>query len=296
MDAAAVVMAGLQAGHFAAPSPHCYCDGRRNLAMSAKTAILAAALALLPAAGLAADAPVRVMIVGGFHMSNPDRDLHNVQVDDVLTPARQAQIKAVTDALAMFKPTVVATEWPADIAAQRYANYRAGKLPPSRNEVVQLGFRLAAMANLDTVHGIDVEGDFPYDAVQDYAKAKGQGAWLDSANAAIEDFVRRQTELLRTGTVAATLRFLNDPALIAHGNDFYRTTLHIGGGTVQPGAELLTAWYHRNFLICANLIQLSKPGDHIVVFYGSGHTILLRQCVAETPGFALVEPNDYLPK
>src|ERR1700712_3353132 len=101
-------------------------------------------LLMTPVAGWAADAPVRVMIVGDFHMSNPGRDLHNVTVDDMLSPARQAQIVAVTDALAAFKPTVVAAEWPADVAAERYAQYRAGTLSPSHNEVVQLGFRLAA--------------------------------------------------------------------------------------------------------------------------------------------------------
>jgi hypothetical protein len=89
---------------------------------------------------------------------------------------------------------------------------------------------------------------------------------------------------------------MNDPVLVAQGNGFYRTTLHIGSGKDQPGAELLTAWYHRNFLICANLIQVTRPGDHVIVFYGAGHSFLLRQCVQETPGFKLVEPNDYLPR
>jgi hypothetical protein len=32
-----------------------------------------------------------------------------------------------------------------------------------------------------------------------------------------------------------------------------------------------------------------------VVFFGSGHAYLLRQCVNETPGLKLVEANDYLP-
>ena len=72
--------------------------------------------------------------------------------------------------------------------------------------------------------------------------------------------------------------------------------LRVGGGGEQPGAELLTQWYRRNFLICANLIQAAKPGDRMVVFYGAGHAFLLRQCVQETPGFVLVEPNAYLPR
>lgn len=91
-------------------------------------------------------------------------------------------------------------------------------------------------------------------------------------------------------------RFLNDPKRLISDNGFYRSMLRVGGGAEQPGVGLLTAWYHRNFLICANLIQLAKPGDRVVVFYGAGHSFLLRQCVAETPGFVLAEANDYLPR
>lgn len=124
----------------------------------------------------------------------------------------------------------------------------------------------------------------------------GQKALLDAAGAAVQTMVDRQTSLVADGGVSAVLRYLNDPARLESDNGFYRTTLKIGGGADQPGVALLTAWYHRNFLICANLIQLARPGDRIVVFYGSGHAFLLRQCVRETVGFVLVEPNAYLPK
>jgi hypothetical protein len=260
----------------------------------------AAAIAALPLAAQAAPAaepaPVSVMIVGNFHMSNPGRDQHNMTVDDMLSPKRQAEIAAVTDALNRFHPTVVATEWPAEITAERYPKYLAGTLDPSRNEVVQLGFRLAKTAGLKEVRGVDVDGEFPYEPVETYARAHGQGAILDEAQAEVGGAVKAQDEMLKTSSVAATLRYMNDPARIAGDNGFYRTTLKIGGGADQPGADLLTAWYRRNFLICANLVQLARPGDHIVVFYGAGHAFLLRQCVTETPGFKLVEPNDYLPK
>src|SRR5579875_1645532 len=238
--------------------------------------------------------PVQVMIVGGFHMANPGRDLHNVKVDDVLAPKRQAELAHIAAALARFAPTKVAAESSADIAA-RYTKYLAGTLPPSRNEVVQLGFRLARVSGLRQVYGIDVEGDFPYESVQAYAKAHGQEALLDSANAKVEQFTRTQQDILASKGISATLRFLNDPSTLKDNNGFYRDMLRVGSGSEQPGAELLTAWYRRNFMICANLIQLSAPGDRIVVFYGAGHAFLLRQCVAETPGFKLVEPNAYLP-
>ena len=48
-------------------------------------------------------------------------------------------------------------------------------------------------------------------------------------------------------------------------------------------------------MIFARLMQAARPGDRIVVVYGSGHSYWLRQLVQTTPGFRLVEANDYLP-
>ncbi|SEF49305.1 hypothetical protein SAMN05421819_0180 [Bryocella elongata] len=239
---------------------------------------------------------VRVMVVGVFHMSNPGHDLHNLKVDDVLSAPMQKQIEQVNAGMSRFRPTVVMAEWPEKQADERYSQFLAGTLPPSRNEVVQLGFRLAKSAGLQRVEGIDADGEFPYEAVQKFAETHGQADVLARANAAIQAKVDRQAKILSGQGVGATLRFLNDPVLLRDDNAFYREMLRVGSGTDQPGAELLTAWYHRNFLICSNLIQHTKPGDRVVVFYGAGHAFLLRQCVAETPGFELVEPNGFLPR
>src|SRR5438270_6572291 len=103
--------------------------------------------------------PITVMVLATFHMSNPGHDLHNQQVDDVLAPARQAQMEKVAKDLARFAPTRIAVEWPQDLVAERYRKYLDGTLPPSRNEVVQLGFRLAKMSKA-SIEGIEVDGDF----------------------------------------------------------------------------------------------------------------------------------------
>ena len=240
-------------------------------------------------------APVTVLIVGTFHMGNPGQDLHNLKADDVLAPKRQAELARVVDGLARFRPTRIAVEWPAALTAERYVAYRAGTLAPTRNEVVQLGFRLAKASGLAAVDGIDVDGDFPYDAVDAYAKQHGQAQILEAAGAEIQAGVDTMGRLLASGTVGDVLRYVNDPARIPSDNAFYRTMLRIGSAEAQPGAELLTAWYRRNFLICAQLIQATQPGDRVVVFYGFGHLFLLRQCVAEIPGLKLIEATDYLP-
>ncbi len=260
---------------------------------------------LLSCLALLATAPLHateVMILGTYHMANPGLDLHNVKADDVLQPARQAELAAVATALATFKPTLVAVEAPAEngvpTPVARYREYLDGTLPESRNETVQIGFRLAKAAKLDRVWGIDVGGDFPYEAVQAFAEdgPPELKARLAEMGAAIERSLGELGTLLEHGSVGQGLRLINEPARIARDNAFYPEMLRFGAGARQPGAALLSSWEARNNEICARLVQVAGPNDRVVVLYGSGHAFLLRQCVAQMPGYRLVEPNDFLPK
>ncbi|MGH8173222.1 MAG: DUF5694 domain-containing protein, partial [Rhodanobacteraceae bacterium] len=212
---------------------------------------------------------------------------------------RQKELADVADHLMKFKPTAVMLESqkrdPGAATLPRYREYLAGKLEPSRNEIVQVGYRLGKAAGLKEIYGIDVDGDFPYEAVQKFADEHGKSAILTGEGEKVEGWLKESSEVLAKSTVGATLRYVNEPARIALDNGFYQTMLQIGGGDEQPGAALVGAWGKRNFEICARMIQLAHPGDRVVVLYGSGHAFLLRQCVAQTPGFELVEANAYLP-
>jgi hypothetical protein len=250
---------------------------------------------LTSAAGAQHEPPAQVMVVGTYHMANPGQDLHNMEADDVLQPERQAQIHVVVDALANFEPSLVAVEWPADVTDERYRRYLADELEPSRNEVVQLGFRLAERAGLDRVHGVDVEGAFPFVAVQEWAQANGRADELKALNAEVAKRVKELQAMQATHSVAELLRANNTPEHTTWGHGFYMRMLEFGEGEEQPGAQLLSAWAARNYEICARLLQALEPGDRAVVFYGSGHNHYLRRCIIDTPGFELVEANDWLP-
>jgi len=241
-------------------------------------------------------ASAKVMIVGTFHLDNPGRDVFNVQVDDVLARKRQAELADIAQALAKFEPTEVMVEWPQSTTDEQYVSYRAGKLPPSRNEVVQLGFRLAALRKLERVHGIDVAGEFPFDAVKEYAGSHGMAPRLDAALAGAGKEVQNLSERVRKGSIGSVLRYMNTPTRQLENHGFYMDMLRYGEGDAQPGARLVGAWYVRNLAICARLLQSLPEDGRAVVFYGEGHAYLLRQCVIETPGVELVEANDYLPK
>jgi hypothetical protein len=258
--------------------------------------------AVLCAAATASASATEVMILGTYHMANPGHDLHNLKADDVLVDKRQHELAAVAESLAKFKPTLVAVEADTDngIPAKlaKYHDYVAGTLAESRNEVVQIGYRLAKRQQLPDVYGIDVDGDFPFEPVQKFAENghPDLAKRLGELGADVDKMLKSLDATLKSGSIGAGLRYLNDPKRIAEGNAFYATMLSYGAGNDQPGAALLTAWESRNNNICARLAQLAKPDDRVVVIFGSGHSYLLRRCVQEMPGYKLVEANDYLPK
>jgi Family of unknown function (DUF5694) len=262
--------------------------------------VVAAAFALNFAGNAQA---TEVMILGTYHMANPGHDLHNLKADDVLVEKRQHELADISAALSKFKPTKVAVESSVDNGAPakvaKYHDYLDGKLADSRNETVQIGFRLAKQMKLPEVWGIDVDGDFPYEEVKKFAdNGHPQLArQLDEMGADVERMLKGLSDTLKDGTIAQGLRYMNEPRRIADDNSkFYRSMLLYGAGAEQPGAALLSAWQARNNAICARLVQLAKPDDRIVVVYGSGHAYLLRQCVSEMPGYKLIEANAYLPK
>lgn len=238
-------------------------------------------------------APAQVMIIGTFHFSNPGHDLHNVKAVDVMEPKRQAELAAIARSLSRFKPTVVAVEWAAPRTTARYADYLAGKAPSS-NEVEQLGFRLAAAQGLKTVHGVDVDGDFPFEPVAKWAEKNGMGARLAASHASIAAMVEKLGELQRSGTLSATLKHMNAEANLREADAFYGDAMRYGSGDEQPGALLVSAWAARNYQICARIAQVVKPGDRVVVVYGAGHVPMLKRCLGDIPGFKIVDPGNYL--
>ena len=256
--------------------------------------LLALCLLLSTAASQAAE-PARVLVVGTYHFGNPGQDLSNVQAVDVTTPQRQAELQAVTDALAKFEPNLVAVEWPADKADAQYAQFLDGSLPPSSNEVVQLGYCFARQRGLKRVYGLDVDGDFPFEAVQAWAEANGKGQELGAALQQVQGITERITALQETHSIGGILREMNSAQVIDEGHGFYTQLLRYGKGDDQPGVVLNAAWAKRNLAICARLLQALQPGDRAVVFYGQGHAYLLRRCISETPGVQLIEANEFLP-
>ena len=229
-----------------------------------------------------------VLVLGSYHMGNPGRDIFNLKADDVLAPQRQAEIRELLDVLARFRPTKVAIEAnPDSPKVKQYQDYLAGKYELGRDERDQVGFRLAKELNLPKVYGIDQQEDFSYSTVQDYAKAHGREKELESLMAHFGKAVQETDEFLKSHSVLQTLLRLNSSEAVLRDLAAYALFSHFGEYGDYAGAGLLTDWYKRNIRIHTHLLSIIKPGDRVLVIYGSGHLRILRQNIESDPTLKL---------
>ncbi len=238
-----------------------------------------------------------VLILGTFHMANPGHDIYNMEADDVLSPKRQQEIAQLLDVLKKFQPTKIAIESdPFGKRAAQYSDYLAGKYTLTRNEIDQVGFRLAKELGHKTVYPIDVDGDFPIQHVITYAKADGKKEKLDAIMNGWGVLVKQQGDFLRAHTILETLEYMNSDARAANDMGLYFQTVPFGEPGDYAGADLLAAWYQRNIRIYQNIIRLAdSPSERILVIYGNGHLPWLRQNVTNDPSMKLRKLSDFIP-
>ena len=244
-----------------------------------------------------------MMVLGTYHFESPGLDTNNIRVDSVLTSARQKQLDAVANALLIFRPTHVMVEMTSNEPqgeVEQFRSFQLDQLKTESNEIVQLGFRIAKLAGISIVNGIDVQpktGEqdyYPYDAVEQTAASFGQTSLLASANAPVAAWAKDFESKQHRSTVAELLILANSEKTLRTINRPYFEYLSIGNGSTQTGAELNARWYLRNAKIFGKIVQIAKPGDRILVVYGFGHNYWLRHFATETPGYTFVDPSPFL--
>ncbi len=235
-------------------------------------------------------ARAEVLVLGVYHMANPGRDIFNMKADDVLAPKRQAEIAQLVEVLKKFHPTKIAVEadvWD-DRIPKRYADHVAGKHELSRNEVEQIGFRLAKELGHKTVYPVDVDGEFPYQRFVNYAKASGHSKDLDAINGEIGAMVKAQDQYLASHTVLETLLYMNADDKVAEDVGLYYRQAHFGEPGDWAGADLVADWFRRNMRIYSNVTGLvDSPNERVLAIFGAGHLGWLRHDISSDPTLTL---------
>jgi hypothetical protein len=241
------------------------------------------------------------MVLGTYHMNNPGLDAMKVQADDVLAPERQTQVADVVTRLAAFKPDKVMIESAYGDATfpKRYTDYLAGTHELSRNEIEQIGFRLAKQLGHKTLYPVDYPM-FEDGSATDYyfAVHPDEQKQVDADNAKLQEEGKKEAELLHQSSIKDYLVYLNSPG--AWGFDLdtrmtMREQMRMVEHDQYAGADILTSWFKRNTRIMANELRTLEPSDkRILILFGSGHTRYLWDLIDAAPQLCRVAPSQYL--
>lgn len=256
--------------------------------------------------------PAKVMLLGSFHFGYPNLDGHKTDSSkfiDVKSPQRQLEIKELAEVIVRFKPTRIYVEsshqpWIDSL----YNEYRQGRYQLGRNEIFQIGFRIAGEMNHSRVYAVDT---WPFSS--EFEKNLG---WLDSAwkntrmvDKARDDYWNQKYSAMYTAgdsvelgmTMLENFLFMAEPSTLQrmHGHYLasgFNTAEQDAPGGGQMGPDYLSFWwYNRNLRIYNNILRTQpKPQDRIVVLFGNGHIPILKHCFYSSPEFEVVELKDFL--
>ena len=234
------------------------------------------------------------LLLGTFHYNNPGADAVKHDVFDVMTADGQRQLEQLATKIAKYNPSKIFVEWNINEQQQLdklYQKYLAGTYFEDKNlsdfyrknEIFQLGFRLAKKMGHKKVYAVDysnIEMDFAAmmqaisDAKQDNLqneidstlKKMGEKISQNMANMSLEELYISDNQAKE---VAANIELYNDLSIKA--GDLYNTA----------AAQMVSQWYKRNLFIWSSIQKIVEKDDkRILVLFGGGHTAILDQIIA----------------
>ena len=250
----------------------------------------------------------KAMVLGVFHFQASQSDSYKKKFPfDILEKQRQSELDTLLSKIAKYKPTKILVEWNRikmdSMTNSWYQEYLADKtdLADKRNEVFQIGFKLAKKLNHKQVYCSDASADWfgaeldwdNYDE-ESYMKSRGQYEKVSRYN--YEPFYELHDSLKTVQSLTEHLRMLNDPMNRLKDHQRYLTDIIEGAGDNYLGADNTGRQYRRNLRIFANAYDLTDfdSEERLLLIYGSGHVWQLRQLFTDSPDFEYVEANDYL--
>ena len=162
------------------------------------------------------------------------------------------------------------------------------------DERIKFAFDLAKYNKINYIHCIDYYDGWTQPLVFEEAKKdemvykKLEKSFMKFADSYYNNFTEENS-------IEKIYKFLNDKEIneLQHSTSFLAFN-EIGSGEDSVGVDFVASWYKRNLHIFANLKNIAKEEDRILVLYGAGHLKLLRDFINDSSDLNYVEALDYL--
>lgn len=271
---------------------------------------LISALSFLLAIGISCRAQEQkpiISVLGMVHLHNPGADAVNMDMGNIYSSKRQAELKELLDLIVTFKPTKIAVEKPlgdtlwGEVYYKKYLNNMLEKEIEEKDkwvlpsELVQISYPLAKRMGNDKVYPIDAHTEFDMDSVIAYAKQHNQNRQIEEFEKLISG-MQKHTETVSKGSVLDIVKFANSEDFDKNYNQtFYlKHLVSFGEEGNYIGTDVVSKWYFRNLKIFTNLNRIVTPKDRVLVIYGAGHKDILVDLIKDRADWEYYDINQIL--
>jgi len=260
-----------------------------------------------------------VFLLGTFHFSHSKKE--------IFTNEARHELGILNQKLMGFSPDVVAIEYPYHQQANVDAGYEKfsladlsdfekmktinlGKIKTFgrkgiqryKNEVVQVGFRLAKSLDLEKVYAIDDDSFYAHVPVigrrifigRAIRHVRNMLAWPNNLPKDIKaayDVHMKHLNEEKVG-ILEQLDYMNTDEWSYHNHVIYFERNKLGAETAFAGSMNFGSWYTRNLRIFAHIQELCQHYNRVFVLIGAGHLHLLREFVNVDSDMRLVSLSD----
>ncbi len=247
-----------------------------------------------------------VMTLGVFHFAYPNLDVVKTDEKDkisILDEPYQSEIRAISNAICDFKPTIIALEISPDEENETntmYSLYKSNQYTLRKSESQQLGFRIGKQLNLPMVYCVNDWGRH-YNGIESLFKDSVRMANFERYHSTTPDSIYKiQSSSRKVTSIIDELITLNDPEDIKERLSVY--LLNPFKYEELPGdftgVDFETGrWFNRNLRIFRNIQRIPHSSeDRILLIIGRDHLNLLNLFLDISKEFQLVSPIKYLEK
>lgn len=250
---------------------------------------------------------IQVLNVGFFHFGYTP-DAHSTEFNENSEESR-AQIRAVAQRIAEFKPTIICIEnlpKHTEKINKYYQNYLKNpvRLDSTFGESSMVGFEVGRLSGVDKIECIDHHMGYNYsvgDFIEqspDYENSIDSETYLQLTNEPFKDYPEMAKRYAEYDSLDLQhkLLLINEPLYLDHSiNSNADKLLYVGIEDGFEGADNAALFYQRNMRIFSNLnrIKMTK-NDRVFILMGAAHTAFLREFIERSPKFEMVNTLEFL--
>ena len=239
----------------------------------------------------------KIAILGSFHFSGSN-DYASITINDLSSEKRQNELDALADALSKFNPNKIMVEWEPDTKTKldkELEMYLAGNFELPRNEIYQIGFRLAKKVGVRELFPIDYKMYLGDARVTKYLKKQGEFENFQNLISELKEAMEKESLFLSSHTMKEFYYRLNSNTSDAFNKNFYLEKLGaISNEPDSPVLDYVANWYKRNIYMMHQIDTRLQDNDRVLIILGSGHRAILKDLFKDRKGVEYVEIQDFL--